>query len=98
MKFTAHGWTRWQQRCHHLDMHAELAGARRPSKRVRKTVDYACGKWYDCGNRYYLLTPSGVVLAVSKLDHTIITVFLLDEAKRRARIKQAALRQRFVPV
>lgn len=96
MKFTAHGWTRWQQRCHHLDMHAELVGARRPSKRVRKTVDYACGKRFASAEDYYLLAPGGAVLIVGK-DNVVITAFLLDEAKRRARIKQAATRQRFVP-
>ena len=96
MKFTAHGWTRWQQRCHHLDMHAELAGARRPSKRVRKTVDYACGKRFASAEDYYLLTPGGAVLVVGQ-DGVVITTFLLAEAKRRARIKAAAERRRYEP-
>lgn len=94
MRFTTHGWTRWQQRCHHLDLNAELAGAKRPSKRVRKTVDYACNKWQQRGEDYYLLTPGGAVLVVG-LDGMVITTFTLSEAKRRARIKQAALRQRY---
>lgn len=93
MKFTTHGWTRWQQRCHHLDWSTEMAGAKRPSKRVRNTVDYACGKRFSYGDSYYLLTPGGAVLIVGA-DHTVITTFTLADAKRRARIRQAADRRR----
>lgn len=93
MKFTTHGWTRWQQRCHHLDWGTEMAGAKRPSKRVRKTVDFACNKRQQRGTDYYLLTPGGAVLVVG-VDDVVITTFMLAEAKRRARIKQAAQRRR----
>lgn len=93
MKFTTHGWTRWQQRCRHLDLTTEMRGAKRPSKRVRNMVDYACGKRVSYGGSYYLLTPGGAVLIVTR-DHKVITTFTLADAKRRARIRQAADRRR----
>lgn len=70
-----------------------MAGAKRPSKRVRKTIDYSCGKRFATADSYYLLTPSGAVLIVGA-DGVVITTFTLADAKRRARIKQAASRCR----
>lgn len=69
-----------------------MAGVKRPSKRVRKTVDFACGKRFASSDDYYLLTPGGAVLVVGH-DHTVITTFLLSDAKRRARIRQARQRR-----
>lgn len=86
MRMTHHAWERWRERHPSLDLHTELAAARRPSKRLRTLLELPTQAVPDRvrQHRQYLITRSGVVFVLDKED-VVLTVLRLAEAKRRAR-------------
>lgn len=96
MIFTHHGWQRWNERCSHLHLDTELDGAKRPSKKIRALIHYACHRQGNDGQtRSYLLTPGGAVLVVD--EDKVVTAFTLRDAKRRGRLRRRGLRKQYNP-
>jgi hypothetical protein len=83
VRLTTHARERWQQRCSHLDLYNELAGARRAGKRLlnklRRGWERAQGQGTWPTNRQYLVTPSGIVFIVC--EGSIITVVTIKDIK-----------------
>lgn len=86
MKITNHAAKRWRERHPSLNIHAELAAARRPSKRLRYLLELPT-RAVPAGLREfrrYLITKNDVVFVLDAND-AVLTVLKLGEAKRRAR-------------
>jgi len=86
VRITNHAKKRWQERHPSLDMHSELAAARRPSKRLRCLLElptHAVPTRLRASRRY-LITDNDVVFVLDAAN-VVLTVLRLGEAKRRAR-------------
>lgn len=96
MRITLHAKARWQERHPTLDLHTELATARRPSKRLRSLLALPTLAVPDTvrETRRYLVTASGVVFVLDKED-VVLTVLHLGEAKRRARALRRKARHEY---
>jgi hypothetical protein len=90
MNWSTHARMRWMQRAGGLDPDAELAEARRPSKRLRRVLDESCNR-VAASDRDYLVSPSGMVFVIG--DATVVTVFSACEAKRRQREARTSQRE-----
>lgn len=84
MRMTRHAQERWQQRCSHLDLATELAGARRAGKRILNKLRsgweraQGIGTWpahYD-----YFTSVNGVVFVTC--DGAVLTVMRTKDVKR----------------
>lgn len=95
MRLSLNATRRWRACCPDVDMETELASAKGASKRVLRLLadpNYdGTGRRAPQENRY-MVTDSGIVLVVAP-DETVITVFLLDEAKARVQEKRRFVRR-----
>jgi len=93
VKITNHARKRWQERHPSLDLHAELAAARRPSKRLRCLLElptHAVPTKLRASRRY-LITDNDVMFVLDGAN-VVLTVLRLGEAKRRAKALRRACR------
>lgn len=92
MRMTAHARERWEQRCSHLDMDAELAAGRRAGKRLlnalRQNWERAQGTGTWPAAHSYIVTPGGCLFVISDGGY-IITVLLTKDVKQWGRQRTA---------
>src|SRR5690606_14286495 len=89
VRFSRHALERWWERHPTLDIEAELASAKRPSKRLRHLLEVPgqVVPEHLRERRRYLVTTNGVVFVLGE-DDVVITVLRLGEAARRAKAQR----------